>query len=303
MEPPEYVVTQKHHDGATLNYLSVDCDKCLSSFLTRNFELNNEVSTVTYKCPVCNKVCIKSYYKNKHTSFGRAIRLMLKDIKCSGHAAVGKSDVHGNGVFATEDIKKGEYICEYGGDVVTNEEFHNKYNDNLYALNISHNYLIIGHQVPKDSMKIGQLINDFATFDNEGTDIIEKYYFYKIKSMKGANVDFMRVGKFKMLIVALRDIKKGEELFVSYGAGYWNSSCDSDLYRKFKKDFYFYTDSIEIVNPDVKPGSKQFFEELKSMLQNDSISPPDDPPSEEEFSTENEDQEEDEDDEKDEKDE
>ncbi len=111
------------------------------------------------------------------------------------------------GVYALRSFKAGEYITGYDGHVVESEESR-KY-DFTYAVEMSNGNTLIGfHEYPDDDWNgknAGQLINDnicpFFTGQVSNVDFYEK--------------------KGKMYIRALREIKAGEELFLSCGYGYW----------------------------------------------------------------------------------
>ncbi len=124
--------------------------------------------------------------------------------------------IHGNGVFAVKDIKAGERCCIYDGDVVP---FGSK--DSKYLLNMD-DFSIRGFEQPRDKIGIAQLINDGACFVPKGKtkEIVRQMINYSIESFTKQNVTFEEI-KNRVVAIAVRDIKKDEELLAFYNARYW----------------------------------------------------------------------------------
>ena len=171
-----------------------------------------------------------------------SIRLPLKLNKCR----VGKSIVHNNGVFATRDIKKLELITLYPADIVKpypdgrgtkgglvkygiynsnfiSEKYHVTDRDDLrlkllhhYDFELSPKVSIIGNpKIIDNPAYLGHMINDNC---NNGKDA-EEYS----NSLQNSNVVAKPIYDAKYItVIASRDIKCGEELFLSYGFKYWN---------------------------------------------------------------------------------
>lgn len=135
----------------------------------------------------------------------------------------------GDGVVAGRDFKKGDILCSYGGKVLSKVE-----HDALVAKHQSHcprvTYLVglnedeegnvaatasaeelwylDGHPSNIESIgHVGQFVNDARDIDDCSTNC--KILIYDLD------------GKDAVYIVAERDIKAGEELFLSYGDRYW----------------------------------------------------------------------------------
>jgi SET domain-containing protein len=155
-----------------------------------------------------------------------------------------KSEIHGLGIFARHPIKKDEIITFYPGDIIEympngdRDQNHHivaifrsqrftqlygatkdiKYRDNDYVYHLNKNYTIIGCTHFKDEANyMGHFIND-ANKADESPDSIQSYQ--KI-SRKIANCKFKSQYDLHITIIATRDIVQGEELFLSYGLGYW----------------------------------------------------------------------------------
>ena len=123
----------------------------------------------------------------------------------SPHILLKKSKIHGIGIYAKKNIPQGTRVIEYAGEKITKAESdrraHKPFEENekdsqlgavyLFALNDRHD--IDGH-VPWNTARY---INHSCSPNCE-TEII----------------------RGKIWVVALRDIKKGEELFYNYGYDY-----------------------------------------------------------------------------------
>jgi len=131
----------------------------------------------------------------------------------------------GNGVFTLRDIKKGEPVCYYAG-------YEGKDAADPYAIHHQFNGTIrVGHRFAEGTHGVGQLINDAASLDFTNLPLNE-HGFFSIKSMKNLekaynkqsdenmNVTYTKDGE-EYVMYSRRNIKAGEELFVSYGPDYW----------------------------------------------------------------------------------
>jgi hypothetical protein len=204
----------------------------------------------------------------------------------------------GNGVFANKDFTIGDVVCIYDGEHVSKycydtcspEEY-------MYSVRVpSANMHILGY---KDNYKedyCGQIINDVATIDLSNLDIDTHDGYYDVKDWSGAvgirsqkyfsvvcqkiNVVFdtdpdipirerefpLNSGKIKddfkgkdLQIICCRNISKGDELYVSYGAHYWlKLYCKTQL--DIIKRFHIFKN---ITNPDYG------LPELHTMTQSD----------------------------------
>ena len=111
----------------------------------------------------------------------------------------------GKGLFTKRDIKKGERIIEYLGEIVTEKELDRRAENDIYgyAFFISKNRCIDAYYTPEAT----------ARYANDAEGLSKK---------KGhPNNAFYEVWKRRGWITAERDIKAGSEIFVSYGKEYW----------------------------------------------------------------------------------
>jgi len=178
------------------------------------------------------------------------------------------------GLFATENIKKGEFICILPIDYfrlddkwyVTNEKFlHNKVDFrygilcemNKNGLNEYQTFLsinkkrcflkslnkidIIGisnHTETSDNF-IGHMINDYVdmSFLNENNYEKMSKEFSNVRASSKLKVFDKRLG---LKILATKNIEKGKELYLSYGSEYWKK------YSRKKK--FVYNLDLTIIN-------------------------------------------------------
>ena len=128
----------------------------------------------------------------------------------------------GKGLFTKRDIKKGERIIEYLGEIVTEAELDRRAENDIYgyAFYISKRKCIDAYYTP----------DELARYANDAKGLT------KIKGI--TNNCCYAVYKNSGWIKAEKNIKAGAELFVSYGAEYWRDIRDNiklDLERQAEK--------------------------------------------------------------------
>ncbi|MCW3101808.1 MAG: hypothetical protein JWO09_248 [Bacteroidetes bacterium] len=128
----------------------------------------------------------------------------------------------GKGLFTKRDIKKGERFVEYHGEIITEAELDKRAEKDIYgyAFYVSKNKCIDAYYTPEH----------LARYANDAKGIV------KIKGIK--NNCCYTIYKRSGWIEAERDIKAGEEIFVSYGAEYWKDiryNIKLDEKKKAKK--------------------------------------------------------------------
>lgn len=157
------------------------------------------------------------------------------------------SKTHGMGVFVKKNILIGELITFYPADFVEYSPDKNRHipkhrvgvsrsarfvksfglitdsnaRNNDYACYINPKYTIIGEKTfVNDPNYLGHLINDGAKSDS--TKKSNRIYS-TISSLK-ANCKYYNLkGGLHVAIIATKNIKEGEELFITYGIPYWYS--------------------------------------------------------------------------------
>jgi len=152
---------------------------------------------------------------------------------------VRKSTVHGNGVFAKQNIKKNDILTFYPVDILKfrveenlyipsfSKRYLNKYGPE-YEKKFEHyqyctpdNNIIVGCPDFIDNNNyIGHIINDISKH-NKTKKSIEEYE----KISENCNATLYNCSKYNLYVpvIANRDITKDEEIFVHYGVQYWNT--------------------------------------------------------------------------------
>lgn len=149
----------------------------------------------------------------------------------------------GHGVFATADIKAGTTVCYFEGYVKTKGK--ETPQEQHLALDITQDEFLVGWLVPKTELGVGQHIRDVTPpkfeVDPKGKIEVEVCHLrdelcdYLDRRVE-ANVlrggidiqslcDQPQSGKTRVDIITTRDILKGEELRLFFGAHYWFERC------------------------------------------------------------------------------
>ena len=115
---------------------------------------------------------------------------------------VKRSKIHGNGVYATEDIKKGTKVIEYIGEKVTKAEGDRRSERRIKK------YL--------NSNKTGSvyIFELNSKFDIDGSPYYNKARYINHSCNPNCEVEIL---KGHIWIIAIKNIKKSEELSYDYG--------------------------------------------------------------------------------------
>lgn len=130
-------------------------------------------------------------------------------------------DKYNKGVFATRDIKKGENVCIYFGDIIDESnliDIYEKKPEIMKYIRKGNGFLVDASIISKiDDIKLlGGYVNDISKpKSKKKKDLIN---YDKTKFI--CNIEVVETNDFP-LYRARKDIKKGSELFVHYGIGYW----------------------------------------------------------------------------------
>ena len=114
-----------------------------------------------------------------------------------------RSEIHGNGVFATAAIAKGERIIRYKGELRTHDEVDADYGD-----------------IEEDGHTFLFTLNDHYVIDANIKGGVARWINHSCDPNSEAVVeedDKGRPHKDKVFIEAIRDIRAGEELTYNYG--------------------------------------------------------------------------------------
>lgn len=115
---------------------------------------------------------------------------------------VRRSPIHGNGVFAVRDIAKGDEIIEYRGRVLSHTEANAKYADTVdtghtFLFTLNDDYVIDGNTNGNEARWINHSCDpNVIAFRHDAKDGNPKHE--------------------RVILEALRDIKRGEELTYDY---------------------------------------------------------------------------------------
>lgn len=130
-------------------------------------------------------------------------------------------DKYNKGVFATRDIKKGENVCVYFGNILDEDSLYEIYNENkdvMKYIRKGNGFLVDASIVYKlDNLKLmGGYVNDISKPKSKKKKDLEYYN----KTSLICNIEVVETNDFP-IYRARKNIKKGSELFVHYGIGYW----------------------------------------------------------------------------------
>ena len=112
----------------------------------------------------------------------------------------------GKGLFTNKDIKKGAKIIEYRGEILNEKEFNKRAEKNeiYYVFFVKKNLYIDPMHTPQYKARY---VNDAAGFN-------------RVKGLR--NNSYFDVIDNRCFIISSRNIKAGEEIFVSYTKSYWS---------------------------------------------------------------------------------
>ncbi|MGZ3899208.1 MAG: SET domain-containing protein [Bacteroidia bacterium] len=112
----------------------------------------------------------------------------------------------GKGLYTTKPIKKGEQVIEYKGEIINWKEYEKRVAENKdgYLFFINNKRCIDAFPTPQYKARYA---NDAAGMS-------------RVKGLSN-NCDYEIVGD-QCFIVARRNIKAGEEIFVNYTKEYWD---------------------------------------------------------------------------------
>lgn len=116
-----------------------------------------------------------------------------------------RSKIHGNGVFAIAPIRKGEYIVEYKGKLITHEEADQQYANEIGS---GHTFLFT---LNEDWIVDANQGGNVAKWINTGCEPNAVAFIHSENKKKPDPK------KDRVLIEALRAIKPGEEIIYDYG--------------------------------------------------------------------------------------
>ena len=137
---------------------------------------------------------------------------------CRAHVGGSTIEGAGNGLFASRDIAAGELITFYPGDVIESGEPAGRSEYEVhFQLGGVESVLVIGDaSLAGDAAYLGHMSNDCGRCLTPAA-----MREYALTAAAHANSDHLALEGSHIATVASRQIAMGEELFVSYGPGYW----------------------------------------------------------------------------------
>jgi SET domain-containing protein len=169
-----------------------------------------------------------------------------------------RPSTYGRGVFATRDISKGDFITLYPAHGIEFDRINKKKShyigdieyDTEYVVDHSKNKMaFMGDKDSFNGLFMGHLINDNYPSVEDFKDkekLAATAVNYYLHASTFANCLFKDGTNFT-IIQAYKDIKKDEELFVSYGLAYWGD--DDNHSDTTEKKMLGYIDSLMATNP------------------------------------------------------
>ncbi|CAF0858661.1 unnamed protein product [Adineta ricciae] len=137
----------------------------------------------------------------------------IRKVQWCKHLEVFDTGKYGQGVRATAPIPKGTFICEYVGEVVTNDKFQDRM-VNLYSKDEHHYAMKLTQNLVIDAYRMGSIAR-FANHSCSPNCEFEKW-----------TVD----GLHRMCMFSLRPIKAGEELTYDYNFKSFNLQAQQPCY-------------------------------------------------------------------------
>lgn len=143
-----------------------------------------------------------------------------------------QSNIHGIGVFAKQNIKKGELITLYPAHYITIKDLKIRMRTTElklekhifldYSFAYNNNIIITGNPLLyKDENNIAHLCND-GYKHNYKTNNKKNRNNYNKKSKEYNNSSFRSILDTNFVgLISTKDIKSGEEILVPYGFSYW----------------------------------------------------------------------------------
>ena len=238
------------------------------------------------KCSKCKKVayctidCQKKDWKRHKAECcieGQLEIIKLGDNLRDDRLVLKDSRVHGKGIFALEDIKKGDMLCFFegqpldvnvkirmtrdnagildivnAGEVFTKmKEHHGQYDRVMIIPGQKMNQGRLGNQSIQNNFGIGQFLND-GSFPKKLLDMWKLDFpmasrwlgEYVDESQKLTNCEMAGCFWFK----ASKDVRAGEELFCHYGFEFWLGKYFAETPDPAKRFLY-----NSLMNQDSKP--------------------------------------------------
>lgn len=147
-----------------------------------------------------------------------------------GHVVIAQSKINnaGQGLFAKKQIRISQPVAVYYGSTLTDEQVYDIYTNNYeeylrmnaFIRGTPNGFNILGDKNITVDVLQGVYVNDIGcincTKDQINKQVLQEY----ANTYKKCNLKVVDTMDYP-IYYAIRTIKKGEELYVHYGIGYW----------------------------------------------------------------------------------
>ncbi len=171
--------------------------------------------------PIVLVVCYREYIYSSHT-------LNILGTKCSNqkirknqwfkHLEIFDTSKYGQGLRTTSSIPKGTFLCEYVGEIITDEKFHDRMT-NLYSKDEHHYTMKLTQNLVIDAYRMGSI----ARFANHSCSPNCEFQKWSVDGLQ------------RMCMFSLRTIKPGEELTYDYNFQCFNLEAQQPCYCESSK--------------------------------------------------------------------
>ena len=201
------------------------------------------------------------------------------------------SAVHGKGVFACDDIEKGKVVTYYPAHCLMLNEVKTKddkeYNslfshdnfelDDDYKIKVDSKYAIYGNKNNiSNNLLLGHMINDSRNIVIDEENNIEEELKTKITDyMRNSNNNCTKMMNERLgvcYIKTTKEVKKDEELFMSYQPSFWITKEQNEIFLELlRKDVNFNLElrgTIDVMIEKKYLGDKTAFKDIVVYLNN-----------------------------------
>jgi SET domain-containing protein len=113
----------------------------------------------------------------------------------------------GLGLFATQNFKKSRLITEYQGKLISRAEAVNTENPSHICCLVAQHSYIDGLRIPRKGAGGGSFANDAMDSKKNNAKYTKRWR--------------EKMGRYVLYLQATKDIRNGEEIYVSYDKTYW----------------------------------------------------------------------------------
>ncbi len=229
----------------------------------RFYKLQNKLPSLG-RYHINSDISLKKLYQMDYSDFminSNSKGCLKKSSQYNPLVELGPSTICGGlGIIAQRDIPKGTPITAYPGAFIKKRKSikyrlrkmvkQNEQTSSEYVLDTNNDYFIDGLKQGNHwwtKYGLGHMANDAICFELSGKtnncDFKEVKVYIGKKIALSRNYNNKQYWRTRMILIASRSIKKGEELFVPYGLGYWLHVLDQpedECRKKYGDDLYMW---------------------------------------------------------------